>query len=97
MTKYLTFAAIEQPTAAPPAVFVEPMRELSMPVLGLVNTPLSTLNLREGCSTDTRILLEIPKGQYATITAVGDTWCAVTYQGVSGYCMIQYLEFALYE
>ncbi len=97
MTKFLAFASVEQPTAAPPAVFVEPMRELSMPVLGLVNTPLSTLNLREGCSTDTRILLEIPKGQYATITAVGDTWCAVTYQDVSGYCMIQYLEFALYE
>ena len=31
------------------------------------------------------------------ITAIGDTWCAVTYQEVSGYCMIQYLEFALYE
>ena len=97
MTKFLTVEAKAAPTAPPSALPMEPMRALSMPVLGRVNTPLSTLNLREGCSTDTRILLEIPKNDYATITAIGDTWCAVTYQEVSGYCMIQYLEFALYE
>ena len=97
MTKFLTVEAKTAPTAPPSALPMEPMRALSMPVLGRVNTPLSTLNLREGCSTDTRILLEIPKNDYATITAIGDTWCAVTYQEVSGYCMIQYLEFALYE
>ena len=96
MTQFLTLAAATPPpaTAAPN---MELMRALEMPVLARVNTPLSTLNLREGCSTSTRILLEIPKNEYATITAIGDTWCAVTYQGVSGYCMIQYLEFALYE
>ena len=97
MTKFLTVEAKAAPTAPPSALPMEPMRALAMPVLGRVNTPLSTLNLREGCSTDTRILLEIPKNDYATITAIGDTWCAVTYQEVSGYCMIQYLEFALYE
>ena len=102
MTRFLTFpAASVQPTDAPAAiasaVFTEPMRTLSMPVLARVNTPLSTLNLREGCSTDTRIILEIPKNEYVTITAVGDTWCAVAYREASGYCMMQYLEFTLYE
>ena len=97
MTKFLTAEAKAAPASPPSSVSAEPMRALSMPVLARVNTPLSTLNLREGCSTDTRILLEIPKNEYATITAIGDTWCAVTYQEVSGYCMIQYLEFTLYE
>ncbi|MBR3109438.1 MAG: SpoIID/LytB domain-containing protein [Clostridia bacterium] len=98
MTKFLSFsAAPEQVSPTSASVILEPMRTLSMPVLGRVNTPLSTLNLREGCSTDSRILLEIPKNEYATITAVGDTWCAVTYQGISGYCMMQYLEFTIYE
>ncbi|MBR3016624.1 MAG: SpoIID/LytB domain-containing protein [Clostridia bacterium] len=97
MTKYLTFTSISVTPPPSPAAVTETMRELSMPVLGRVNTPLSTLNLREGCSTDTRILLEIPKNEYVTITAVGDTWCAVTYRETSGYCMMQYLEFTLYE
>ncbi len=100
MTQFLSIAqAPEQPAATPVLsfVYVEPMRALSMPALARVNTPLSTLNLREGCSTESRILLEIPKNEYATVTAVGDTWCAVTYQGISGYCMMQYLEFTIYE
>ena len=97
MSKFLTIGAKATQSSPPSSVILEPMRVLSMPVLARVNTPLSTLNLREGCSTDTRILLEIPKNEYATITAIGDTWCAVTYQNVSGYCMIQYLEFSLYE
>ncbi|MBR5111708.1 MAG: SpoIID/LytB domain-containing protein [Clostridia bacterium] len=90
MTKFLTFAP--SPTA-----FTEAMRPLDVPVLARVNTPLSTLNLRAGCSTDTRILLEIPRNEYVTVTAVGDTWCAVTYRETAGYCMMQYLEFTLYE
>ena len=100
MTKFLSISSSAEHAASIPAVssvHVEPMRTLAMPVLGRVNTPLSTLNLREGCSTDSRILLEIPKNEYATITAVGDTWCAVTYQDINGYCMMQYLEFAIYE
>ena len=99
MTRFLTFASADiQPTSAPaPSIIIEPMRALAMPVLARVNTPLSTLNLRAGCSTDTRILLEIPKNEYVTITAAGDTWCAVTYGETSGYCMMQYLEFTLYE
>ena len=97
MTRFLSVETKAVPTAPPAALPIEPMRALSIPVWARVNTPLSTLNLREGCSTDTRILLEIPKNDYAAITAIGDTWCAVTYQEVSGYCMIQYLEFALYE
>lgn len=92
MTKFLT--VLSAPTPAPASGLpLESMQALSTPVLARVNTPLSTLNLREGCSTDTRILLEIPKNEYVTVTALGDTWCAVTYNGSSGYCMMQYLEF----
>ena len=97
MTKFLTAETRTAPPTPSSSLPMEQMRTLAMPVLARVNTPLSTLNLREGCSTDTRILLEIPRNEYATITAIGDTWCAVTYQEVNGYCMMQYLEFALYE
>ena len=97
MTKFLTAETRTAPPTHSSSLPLEQMRTLAMPVLARVNTPLSTLNLREGCSTDTRILLEIPRNEYATITAIGDTWCAVTYQEVNGYCMMQYLEFALYE
>ena len=100
MTKFLNILYSAGPPPSDPSVssaYIEPMRALTIPVLARVNTPLSTLNLREGCSTESRILLEIPKNEYATVTAVGDTWCAVTYQGTNGYCMMQYLEFTIYE
>ena len=53
------------------------------------------LNLRADCNTNAAILAEIPKYDFVSITAVGDTWCAVEYEGQSGYCMRKYLEFTL--
>ena len=95
MTKYLTFLGPVAVTPAPAqTVVMDPdMKVLEAPVQARVNTPLSSLNLREGCSTQSRILLEMPKYDSVTVYAVGGEWCAVSYNGQSGYCMTQYLEF----
>ena len=103
MTKFLSFeGASAFPTAAPavtaaPASQADALRTLSEPIPGRIMTPSSSLNLREACSTNARVLREMPRNDLLIITAVGDTWCAVIYEGQSGYCMTKYLEFDLYE
>ncbi len=62
-------------------------------VEAVANPTSSTLNLRKTASQDAEILLEIPKGESVIVTQKGDTWCAVRYEGVSGYVMTQYLVF----
>lgn len=75
----------------------EELTALPQPIVGRVMSTSSSLNLREACSTDARVLKEMPRYDALLITAVGDTWCAVEYEGLSGYCMTKYLEFDLYE
>ena len=57
-----------------------------------MQTSGGTLNLRASASGDARVLTTIPNGAALAITGRGDTWCAVLYEGHSGYCMTQYLE-----
>ncbi len=105
MTKFLTFeadpfgggqpTATPAPTAAPDASLPAEVTPLAQPVPGRVMSTGNSLNLRAGCSTQALILLEIPKYADVVITAVGENWCAVEYQGIGGYCMTKYLEFTL--
>ncbi|MDO5325564.1 MAG: SpoIID/LytB domain-containing protein [Clostridia bacterium] len=102
MTKYLSFdTSASIPTAAPavtaPPASNDGLRPLDMPILARIMPTSSSLNLRDGCSTGAIILMEMPKFDTLIITAVGDTWCAVNYNGLSGYCMTKYLEFEWYE
>ena len=55
-----------------------------------VDTP-SGVNLRQAPSTDSAILIGIPRG--AAVTAIGTSgaWRQVTYNGLTGYVMAQYL------
>ncbi|MBR6186854.1 MAG: SpoIID/LytB domain-containing protein [Clostridia bacterium] len=73
------------------------LRTLANPVLGLIASEASSLNLRSFCSLDAPIITEMPRGDYLVILAVGDTWCEVEYEDMHGYCMRQYLEYTLYE
>ena len=94
-----------RPTAQPTASAIDynaqldpTLRELKTQVSGLVNPDSGTrVNLRVGCSTDAGIVTWIRKGEHVIITAVGEEWCAVQYEGMKGYCMRKYLEFELYE
>ena len=97
MSRFLAFTG-PVPASPPQAAETDPtLRLLQTPVLARIACPLSSLNLREGCSTQARLLLEMPRGDYLTLLQAGDTWCFVDYQGHTGYCMTQYLEFELYE
>lgn len=74
------------------------LEELRWSVVGKVAPKSGTrLNMRVGCSTDAGIVTWIKAGEHVIITAVGDTWCAVQYEGMKGFCMREHLEFELYE
>lgn len=91
MTRYLSFDASDT------ARTVDDLRQLPYAIVGRIMPTASTLNLREACSTQAKVLTEMSKYDSLLITAVGDTWCAVVYEGMTGYCMTKYLEFDLYE
>ena len=57
-----------------------------------VRDNIGSLNLRTEASTQSSILLEIPENECVLVTEMGETWCAVTYLGHSGFCMRRYLE-----
>ena len=58
-----------------------------------VVTPGGSLNLREYAGGSARVLTTVPQYAFLTVTAKGDTWCAVNYGGVSGYVMTSFLRF----
>ena len=90
MTRYLTFSS----GAAPVADGGISLTPLGTPRRARIMPTAGTLNLRDGCSLSAALLMEMPKYDMLMVTAMGDTWCAVVYEGRSGYCMTQYLEFA---
>ena len=53
----------------------------------------SALFLRAGCAEGDSITAQISLLDYVIITATGNTWCAVEYEGRSGYCLRAQLEF----
>ncbi len=93
MTAFLSFpysgpAATATPAPATPT----PTPSFTGAVIGYVNTSNGgSLNLRKSASDKAAVLAAIPNGAALTVTARGSTWCAVTYQGVSGYVMTKFL------
>ncbi len=74
------------------------LEELRWSVVGKVAPKSGTrLNMRVGCSTEAGIVTWIKTGEHVIITEVGETWCAVQYEGMKGFCMREHLEFELYE
>ena len=97
MTRFLSFSgAAPQPTQASSGPSAA-LRVLPSPIVGRIMPTSSSLNLRENANTQAKVLREMPKFDSLLITAVGDTWCAVEYEGITGYCMTKYLEFDLYD
>ncbi len=58
----------------------------------VVATQSGSLNMRSEARAGSTILTTIPKGAAVTVTAKGETWCAVTYNGYAGYVMTVYLQ-----
>ena len=105
MTRFLTFTdsplspALPAATAAPlptlaPSGGNSGLKTLQTAVVGRVMPRSATkLNLRAACSLDASVVTQMTKYDYVIITAVGDTWCAVEYEGKAGFCLREHLEF----
>ena len=96
MNQFLSFGAsiptavpTAAPTAAPTALPNIPNGETAY-----VSTTGGSLNLREYARSGAKVLLTIPNGTMITVSVKGDSWCAVTYRGVSGYVMTSFLRFS---
>ena len=99
MTKYLSFSTQTQPvfslpTPTPaPAPTQQPM--YSTYTQAMVTTPSGSLNLREAPDSQARVKITVPYGAWVTVTARGTAWCQVSYNGISGYVMSQFLSFGM--
>jgi len=58
-----------------------------------VATSGGQLNLRETASAWAAVLASIPNGAEITVTEKGESWCRVSWQGLTGYVMTDYLSF----
>ena len=89
MSNYLAFDSVPQQTAAP----VPTPSPAPNAYQALVVTTGGSLNLRETAGSGGKVIAQIPYGAWVTVSAKGETWAYVTYNGQSGYVMSQYLSF----
>ncbi|MDO2936126.1 SH3 domain-containing protein [Paeniglutamicibacter sulfureus] len=60
--------------------------------LNLKKVTTNNLNLRQGKSTRTRVLLTVPKNTTVTVTETSGTWSKTTYKGKTGWVSSRYLK-----
>ena len=89
MVDYLSFDSGVTQTPAPVITPIPTVQTYQ----ALVVTPGGSLNLRETAGSGGKVIAQIPYGAWVTVSAKGDTWSSVTYNGQSGYVMSQYLSF----
>ena len=91
MNQFVTFAgdAPAMPTEAPSPSPTPTAPE--QPRMATVLLLSGTLNLRSQPNTSCGILAKIPNGARVEVTQLGESWCAVTYNGQPGYVMRGYL------
>jgi uncharacterized protein YgiM (DUF1202 family) len=61
---------------------------------GIYTVTASSLNIRSTPSASSTRVGSIPNGATVTVTSGNGSWAAVTYNGVSGYCSMDYLKAA---
>lgn len=84
MSAFLTYGFTEQPSDAP-----EPETAL----YAKVTTEEGSLNLRKRASSGASILARIPQGELIEVTASGERWSQVVYNGKTGYVRTAFLSF----
>ncbi len=90
MVRYLSFGG-HTATAAPTAI---PTAEPWAPaVQALVVTSGGSLNLRQAAGSGAKIIAQIPYGAWVTVSAKGEDWSFVSWNGQNGYVMSRYLSF----
>lgn len=60
----------------------------------VVTTETGSLNLRAEARAGSRVLTTIPRGATVDVLQRGGDWCGVSYAGVTGYAMSEFLTFA---
>ena len=93
MTSFLTFpgddpAPVATKTAAPAST-----ASVTDAVSAQVMTEQGSLNLREFPRSDAKVLTTIPQYQIVSTSQRGTVWCQVTYGGVTGWVMTNFLSF----
>ncbi len=58
-----------------------------------VNTASGSLNLRQEPASGAYILKRIPQGAAVSVLQKGESWCSVSYAGMAGYVMSNFLRF----
>jgi hypothetical protein len=85
------------PAASPPAPAVKlpdgrPPRHTARPRAGGTAAVSAKVNLRSGPGTDSEILASIPAGSTVRVGQCEGEWCAVTWNGQSGYAIARNLN-----
>ncbi|MBQ9264407.1 MAG: SH3 domain-containing protein, partial [Clostridia bacterium] len=93
MTQYLTFDHPQATATAIPLITAAPDMSYGLSYATVKTSQGGSLNLRATASTGNNIVTTIPNGARLTVTARGNSWCAVQYGNVTGYVMTQYLIF----
>lgn len=90
---YLTFFFATGVTAAPASTSTTPAFSGSADAAGeyIVTTDGGELNLRGAASTSSAVLTRIPNGSSVQVIESDGSWASVIYNGLSGYCSMQYL------
>ncbi len=58
----------------------------------IINTTQAPLTLRSGHGTGYSAITTIPKGTVVTVTKANGSWAHVEWNGLSGYCSMEYLK-----
>ena len=91
--KNRTGYVIKEYVAAPAgAATPAPAQELTAPGYPYETTTRDSVNLREKQSTRSAKLASIPKGAVITVEQVSGSFARVNYNGLSGYCVKDYLN-----
>ncbi len=72
---------------------LEPSATIADSDYAFVKTPSGSLNLREKASTKSSVLVTIPRLTQLQVTNRANGWAQVTYQGITGWVMEDYLSF----
>ena len=85
-------AETEVPSAAPDMLRDPSLVSVQEPYSVLISPDGLSLNLRRGCSMESTVIREMPKGDRLLVLERGDAWCRVIYEGQEGFCMSRYLS-----
>ncbi|MBQ8515159.1 MAG: SH3 domain-containing protein [Ruminococcus sp.] len=90
---YLTYYFSTGAAAAPDSTSLLPSFSGTADAAGIyeVTTDGSALNLRNAASTSADVIAQMPCGAAVQVLESDGTWAHITYEGVSGYCSMQYL------